>query len=132
MHEAAIGHPQAMVPIVRPAPIALWLAPPDVVGPPLPHKDIMSNFPTLPFVRAGALTVGDCSDKAPGKKRHNVVLCRASGKSVGASCRGQPGRVSRVFVRTIPVFQSDSVPIGRDFAASSTPPRTRAPGHLGG
>ena len=32
MHEAAIGHPQAMVPIVRPAPIALWLAPPDVVG----------------------------------------------------------------------------------------------------
>ena len=52
----------------------------------------MSNFPTL---RAGALAVGDCSDKAPGKKRHNVFLFGASGKSVGASLRGQLGRVSR-------------------------------------
>ena len=58
------------------------LAPPDAAGPLLPHKDIMSNFPTLP---AGVLTVGDYSDKAPGKKRHNVILCGASGKSVGAS-----------------------------------------------
>ena len=41
-----------------------WLTPPDVARPLLPHKDIMSNFPTL---RAGALTVGDCSYKAPGK-----------------------------------------------------------------
>ncbi len=78
--------------IDRPAPVAPWLAPPDVVRPLLPHKDIMSNFPTL---RAGALAVGDCSDKAPGKKRHNVVLFGASGKSVGASLRGQLGRVSR-------------------------------------
>ena len=52
-----------------------------------------------------------------------MFLCGASGKSVGASCRGQPGRVSRVAVRTIPVFHSDSVPTGRDFAASSKPPR---------
>ena len=50
MHEAAIGHPQATVPIARPAPVAPWLAPPDVAEPLLPHKDIMSNFPTL---RAG-------------------------------------------------------------------------------
>ena len=86
----------------------------------------MSNFPTLPFVRAGALTVGDCSDKAPGKKRHNVVLCGASGKSVGASCRGHTGRDSIVFVRSRVVFQSDSVPMGRDFVASSKPPRPGA------
>ena len=120
--------------IDRPAPVAPWLALPDVERPPLPHKDIMSNFPTLPSSlfelrrtsRAGALAVGDCSDKAPGKKRHNVILCGASGKSVGASCRGQPGRVSRVAVRKIPVFHSDSVPTGRDFAASSKPPRPGA------
>ena len=57
-----------MVPIDRPAPVAPWLAPPDMVGSLLPHKDIMSNFPTLPYVRAGALAVGDCSDKAPCEK----------------------------------------------------------------
>ena len=112
-----------MVPIDRPAPVAPWLAPPDVVRPPLSHKDIMSNFPTL---RAGALAVGDCSSKAPGKKRHNVVLCGASGRSVGASCRGQPGRVSTAYVRSRVVFQSDSVPTSRDFAAPSKPPRPGA------
>jgi hypothetical protein len=37
------------------APLRLppWLAPPDVAKPLLPHKYIMSNFHTLPYVRAG-------------------------------------------------------------------------------
>ena len=60
------------------------------------------------------------------KKRHNVVLCGASGRSVGASCRGQPGRVSTAYVRSRVVFQSDSVPTSRDFAAPSKPPRPGA------
>lgn len=51
---------------------------------------------------------------------------RASGKSVGASCRGQPGRASIVCVRSRVVFQLACVPTSRDFAASSKPPRPGA------
>ena len=80
----------------------------------------MSNFPTL---RAGALAVGDCSDKAPGKKRHNVVLCEPAAEVSGPAAGGNRGGTPPSTFGAALSFSQTPYRTSRYFAASSKPPR---------
>ena len=88
----------------------------------------MSNFPTL---RAGALTVGDCSDKAPVKKRHNAVLCEPAASQSGPAYGATGAGLHRL--RSERRCLSVRLRIGRaDTSQHLQNPRARAPRHLNG
>ena len=59
-------------------------------------------------------------------KRDIMWSCASQRQKCRGQRRGQPGRVSIVYVRSRVVFHSDSVPKSRDFAAPSKPPRPGA------